>query len=103
MSRGVCLGTSAPTQKSKSESGKPDSSVVGTCGNAEARLALLTANAVSLPSLMKGSAARIGQIDPTRQNLRERLGRAFERHQLALEPRSKPKPLGGQKRRRANT
>ena len=47
-SRGVCLGTNSPIQKSKSESGKPASSVVGTSGSAAARLTLDTASASEL-------------------------------------------------------
>ena len=41
MSRGVFLGTITPTQKSKSESGNPASSVVGTSGRADVRFELL--------------------------------------------------------------
>ena len=50
-----------PIQKSKSESGKPASTVVGTSGSAVARLLLLTASASSLPSRTNGSAGVIGQ------------------------------------------
>ena len=60
-SRGVCFGTNAPTQKSKSESGTPASIVVGTSGSADARLELDTASASTLPSRISGSAGVIGQ------------------------------------------
>src|SRR5262249_40068883 len=49
ISRGVFFGTTMPTQKSKSESGTPASSVVGTSGRADVRFELLTASARTLP------------------------------------------------------
>ena len=60
-SREVLFGTSAATQKSKSESGNPASTVVGTSGRAEARFELPTAKATSLPSAMNGNATGMGQ------------------------------------------
>ena len=61
MSRGVFLGTTMPTQKSKSESGNPASSVVGTSGRADVRFELLTASARTLPSRTNGIATGSGQ------------------------------------------
>src|SRR5499427_8457009 len=61
MSRGVFFGTTMPTQKSKSESGTPASSVVGTSGRADVRFELLTASAKTLPSRMNGIATVSGQ------------------------------------------
>src|SRR5262249_24419847 len=50
-----------PDQKSKSDSGKPASSVVGTSGRADARFEPPTARARTLPSRMKGIATVSGQ------------------------------------------
>ena len=63
-----------PTQKSKSESGKPASSVVGTLGSAAARLTLDTASASSLPSRMNsiagGAGAKYTSTRPAKTSVR---------------------------------
>ena len=53
---GVPAGATSPFKSSDSWPGKPDSVVVGTSGKSGERLALVTASARSLPSLIRAAA-----------------------------------------------
>src|SRR5688572_15091116 len=50
----------SPNQPSKTQSGTPASTIVGSCGNADERLLLLTASGRTLPALMWGEARIAG-------------------------------------------
>src|SRR5262245_15844649 len=103
-SRGVRLGTAMPTQKSKSDSGKPASSMVGTFGSAVARLALLTASdqLTLLNERERRGQRREIHVHTSGQHLGQRLRRPLERNQLSLEAGGKAKALHGEVRRRAD-
>src|SRR5712672_3472383 len=97
VSRGVFLGTTMPIQKSKSESGKPASTVVGTSGNAEERSEL------ALPD--EGERRRDRgkvHVHAAGDYLGERFRRALERNDLPLETGGEAEALHGQMRRRAD-
>jgi hypothetical protein len=93
-SRGVFFGTKAPTQKSKSESARPASMVVGTSGSAAARLEARHRKRQHLAVLDQRQAGVIGaeiDVDAAGHRLGQRLRRALERHQLAFEARGQRK------------